>query len=172
MRRKTIFFGLAIMLVLAIIARSFIENSSMAREKRIDFEVVWQGQNHNFYNAERMEFWIITNSEEWKEFTRKYQLSWDFKEFDKYFLIAALLGVKPSSGYGIKINKIVQTGSTIKVIISTKKPERGALDVITSPYSIVKVNKDSVDINDRIMFVFLNASGEMLDVLSHDMLSE
>lgn len=57
------------------------------------------------------------------------------------FIILSM-GEKPSSGYSITVDTVVETADKILVTVKEMNPEPGAMtaSVITHPYTIVKIN--------------------------------
>ncbi len=134
------------------------------KSKDIAFETVEKGQ-YKLYEIKNLEFTVIKTREEFNSFFQKHGIeNKDFPEWqsDRYVLICAFQGMKPSAGYDIEIIKIERGGDmvTVKVKIREPKPEEITASVLTSPYHIVKVERSTisgvktfvfVDHNDKIL---------------------
>jgi hypothetical protein len=59
--------------------------------------------------------------------------------------VVVFQGYKPSSGYGIRIERVTRDNDIINVYASVIEPEPDieVLDIITSPYQLVEIGKDS-----------------------------
>ena len=64
-------------------------------------------------------------------------------DYGDYISLAAFQGWKGSSGYSILVNRISRTGNTVNVYAQfhEPKPEEQKLDMVTSPYHLVIVEK-------------------------------
>ena len=136
----------------------------------ISFETVEKGQ-YKFYEIKNMEFAVIKTSDELESFFKKYGiLNKDFPDWqpERYVLICAFQGLKPSAGYDIEITKIERGEDTVtvKVRISKPKPDEITAQVLTSPYHIVKVKKS--DVSGVKTYVFVDQSGKILKKMSSE----
>lgn len=59
--------------------------------------------------------------------------------------VVVFQGYKPSSGYGIRIEHVTRNNNIINVYASVVEPEPDIeiLDIITSPYQVAEIDKDS-----------------------------
>jgi hypothetical protein len=82
-------------------------------------------------------------------------------DFNQYFAIAVFQGLKGSNMYGVDIQRVTRNGKTITISahFTERDPERTAADVNTSPYHIVKVQKDGLQ--GELDF-FLNVDREVI----------
>ena len=65
-------------------------------------------------------------------------------DYNAYFALAAFQGWKPSSGFGVLVNRITQEGNTVNVYaqFSEPRPDEEKADIVTSPYHLIIVQKD------------------------------
>ena len=54
-------------------------------------------------------------------------------------ILATFLGTKPTSGYGVHIESALDGGQGLRAEVWTRPSRRGAVDVVTQPYSMVVV---------------------------------
>ena len=86
----------------------------------------------------------------------------NFSNFNEYFLVVALQGSKPTDGYSINITNIIQDGKTLSIKVHLVNPLYG-VDVVTSPYHIIKVKKENMVEKGKTKFVFIDdKNGEVL----------
>jgi len=150
--------------IILIIAMLGLFTGCAEKSKDIAFETVEKGQ-YKFYEIKNMEFMVIISQEEFNSFLQKYGIeNKDLPDWqsDRYILICAFQGMKPTAGYDIEITKIERSGDTVtvKLRIREPKPDEITAQVITSPVHIVKVERSAlsgaktfvfVDQNDRIL---------------------
>jgi len=134
----------------------------------LTIETLARGEDFEKNEAEPwrdMEFLIFTNSATWNNFLdercREDLMSKlkNFTNFGDYFLIVALQGSKPSDGYSINITNVTQFDKTVKVKVHLVEAEMG-IDVVTSPYHIIKVKKKDMTERGNIKFVFIDDVNE------------
>ena len=82
-------------------------------------------------------------------------------DFNEYFGIAVFQGLKGTNMYGVDIQRVTKSGNTITIFahFTERNPELAAAAVNTSPYHIVKVQKDGLQ--GEFDF-FLNVDGEVI----------
>ena len=63
--------------------------------------------------------------------------------YSDYFGVVVFQGRMPSSGYGVNLDRITRVGNIISVFAQFIEPEyeQIVLDIITSPYQVVRVKK-------------------------------
>ncbi len=117
-------------------------------------------------------YFYITNEENWKAFVEKYSFPERIDlvssvDFSKENVIVLAMGQKPSPGYSINVTKMewknkCAPGQTcpavephVQITAETKSPEPGVpvLAVISTPFQIVKINKNDVSLGTAITFV-------------------
>ncbi|MEJ2211400.1 MAG: protease complex subunit PrcB family protein [Anaerolineae bacterium] len=88
-------------------------------------------------------------------------------DFDAYFGLAAFLGRKGTSGYGIQIERITRLDDQVEVFVKIREPQpkEKKNDVETSPYHLVQVHKTGVWAQD-VVFKML-ADSDMLSLTAH-----
>lgn len=88
-------------------------------------------------------------------------------DFERYIVIAAMQGPKPTAGYAISITSAVQNGSDVTVKVDTTEPEPGAItaQVLTSPYHLVLAERSSFDPRGELVFVFTYRDGARISQL-------
>jgi PrcB C-terminal len=82
-------------------------------------------------------------------------------DFNQYFVIAIFQGLKGTNMYGVDIQQVTKSGNTITIFahFTERNPELAAAAVNTSPYHVVKVQKDGLQ--GEFDF-FLNVDGEVI----------
>ncbi len=137
------------------------------KSEDIAFETVEKGQ-YKFYEIKTLEFAVIKTSDELEGFFKKYGIMVDFPDWqpERYVLICAFQGLKPSTGYDIKITKIERSRDTVtvKVRIRESKPDEITASVLTSPYHIVKVERSAI--SGAKTFVFVDQNDKILKELT------
>ncbi len=82
-------------------------------------------------------------------------------DFERYIVIAAMQGPKPTAGYSISVTSAVQNGDEVTVVVDTMEPEPGAItaQVLTSPYHLVLAERSSFDPRGELVFIFTDGEG-------------
>jgi hypothetical protein len=82
-------------------------------------------------------------------------------DFNQYFAIAVFQGLKGTNMYGVDIQRVTKNGNAITIFthFTERNPELAAAAINTSPYHIVKVQKDGLQ--GKFDF-FLNVDGEVI----------
>jgi hypothetical protein len=119
-----------------------------------EFRKVINGTRSNIKNYQT---YIITDEEKFKEILKLHDsnIVSDIYipkiDFNLKTLIAIFLGDRPSSGYFVDIEKIIEEENEIKVYIKEITPEKGDIvkAEITQPFLIIETNKS----NKKIIFV-------------------
>jgi hypothetical protein len=64
-------------------------------------------------------------------------------DYDQYFVVVVFQGKKPTTGYGVDVNRIAQLENGVNVYAQfhEPKPDEAKADAITSPYQLVQVQK-------------------------------
>lgn len=95
------------------------------------------GGNINFYE-------ILTEAKEIKMLLNDDKLKDKISESDlqQSNFVILNMGQKPTGGYSIKVESVVETEKNIVVKVKETSPEPGAMlmQVITYPYCVVKIN--------------------------------
>ena len=76
-------------------------------------------------------------------------------DFEQYFAIVAFRGTQATSGYDTIIERITRQGDKIVVYVQfwEPSPDYVVLDVVTSPYHLVKVRRDD-DVSQKTELTF------------------
>lgn len=112
-----------------------------APEQKNLYEVLLQqndgGGNINFYEilSEPNEIKMLLNDE-------KLKGKISATDVQKSNFVILNMGQKPTGGYGITVDSVEETDKEIIIKIKELKPEPGAMlmQVITYPYTVVKIN--------------------------------
>jgi hypothetical protein len=85
-------------------------------------------------------------------------------DFERYIVIAAMQGPKPTAGYAITVSSADQNGDEVSVVVNTTEPEPGAItaQVLTSPYHLVLAERTSFDPRGELIFVFHDGDGDLI----------
>lgn len=112
----------------------------------ITFETVDEGQNGVV--TERKNY-IIKSDVEWKDLwglvhgAEQPMPEAPNIDFSQYRILVAFQGERPSGGYKIQFNTVVDTGGALEVFVKEQEPGEGCATtaVMTAPYQIVKIPK-------------------------------
>ncbi len=115
---------------------------------RMNFLTVSKGINSGIETAE---YRVIQDNSEWANLwnlTQQIYLTKDplpQVDFSEKMIIAVSMGTCPSSGYGIEIKEILDTGLTTVVKVQKAYPSEGYVyfTMMTSPYHIIEIAKTS-----------------------------
>lgn len=81
-------------------------------------------------------------------------------DFNKQFVLYTSLGTVSSQGYGIGIEKIIQTGNDYTVTVRAKSPAVGAASLPTTKSSdLVAIDRSTLDFSDPVTITFVDANG-------------
>ncbi len=116
--------------------------------KEIPYETISKGALSG-HNEKRN--YVIKDNDQWNEL--KIKINPDISalqevDFNQAMVIAAFQGTQNSGGYSIEIIKVIDTENNIEVHIKEVVPAKDSVTttVITSPYHMVKVSKDTKEI--------------------------
>lgn len=153
----------------------------------VTFET-WSRGYYSNYSYERPYFRVITNYTKWRAFLNDQgyyigpkgersiilegQLfpglamipkTIETADFNKHFIIAAMMGYKTKVSPEIEIMNISRTNNTINVTLRMFEPSSGE-SAISAPYHIVIVKKDAM-LMGNYTFVFSDTEGKKLGEL-------
>ena len=76
-------------------------------------------------------------------------------EFEDELPILVSLGKRPTGGYAVEIDSVIQKGTTLIVTVSCRSPQPDEFVAMafTYPYSLVVLNRAEIGTVDRILFV-------------------
>lgn len=145
MQRKRLFVMTA--LVVAVVAILVLHTFGVTNTGiRMEFQTISKGAWSGLTKAE---YYVIQDGNEWAHVWSQHTrimhpqdplLEVDFSEKT---IIAVFMGTRVTTGYGIEVKEIIDTGLSIVVKVEKTYPGKGCVvgDAITTPYHIVTVNK-------------------------------
>lgn len=139
-----------------------IISGCIEESKQLEFQTVDQGDNSG-YSEMQPKFQIASTQENWYSLLNSY-FQGQIKDvnLEEFLVVAAFMGVKDSSGYGVSIEKISQAGKEIEISIEFKETtEKIVFPASTQPYHIVKIKKALINKGD-ITFIFKDTKGNLL----------
>ncbi len=84
-------------------------------------------------------------------------------DFSKQFVLYTTLGKVSGNGYGIGIEKVVQTGNDYTVTIRTKSPRAGDTNLLpTKGMDFIALDRATLDFSDPIVITFIDSNGTTL----------
>ena len=83
-------------------------------------------------------------------------------DFDHYFAVAVFQGYKPTLGYGVEVQRIARAREVFIIYAHFSHPEPGQvrLNIVTSPYHLVKMSKENL-VGKEVEFVLLADGAEV-----------
>ena len=131
----------SILSVFMVLVLFSCKTAMKAPEQKNLYEVLLQqndgGGNINFYEilSEPNEIKMLLNDE-------KLKGKISAADVQKSNFVILNMGQKPTGGYGITVDSVEETDKEIIIKIKELKPEPGAMlmQVITYPYTVVKIN--------------------------------
>ena len=120
-----------------------LEEKVTPRLEDIPFKIISTGEQSSYEGGPTLV--VIRQAAEWEPFWK--QVTGDDSpapqvDFEKEMVIAGFAGVKPTSGYYIKITNIKEFDKNLHV--SVEMGGWGMLDVMTYPYQIVRLKKSNL----------------------------
>jgi len=115
---------------------------------RIGFQTVGKGSVSGYENSA---YYVINNADQWADIWNEHvknlfpQPSLPDVDFSRSTIIAVFMGLCRTTGYGIEVKEIVDTGLSVVVKVEKTYPGEGCVvgEMLTYPYHIVKVDKIS-----------------------------
>ncbi len=106
------------------------------------------------------EYLVLTDEEEFQLLLSQAMIQEAIPQvdFDKYIVIAAMLGPKNTGGYAISIMHASQSGTEARVEVEVVEPEPGSMTVqiLTSPYHLVTAERADFEPRGELVFSFLD----------------
>ncbi|OFW59866.1 MAG: hypothetical protein A2W01_12120 [Candidatus Solincola sediminis] len=103
---------------------------------------------------------IITENEDYQRLQSLASFSEEMPavDFGQYIVIAAMQGTKNTGGFAISIMHASQDETEVRVEVDIVEPEPGSINVqmLTSPYHLVKAERSSFDPRGRLNFTFVD----------------
>lgn len=146
MRRKLLpFFTLgAVVLVVVTVLHSF---GVTGTGKRLEFHTVEEG---SYSGLTVSAYYVVNDVDEWARVWSPFIQVHDPQkpmpeiDFSETTIIAVFMGLCPTTGYGIAVKEIIDTGLSIVVRVEKAYPKGCVVgEMLTFPYHIVKVEKIS-----------------------------
>lgn len=154
-----------ILICISLVVSQF---SCIESTHQLDLKVIESGSFSGTTNR-HLQFMVISEKDNFNEVygrIRSLELprpSIPEIDFNKYRVLVALMGQKPTAGYSIYFdNSFLYRNNEIevKIIFHVPPPDAVLPTVVTRPYAIAKIKKDSYK---KVKFV--NEEGEILKVL-------
>ncbi len=136
--------------------------------RKIPLSTIAQGTDSDYGRYDEMpipsenppECLVITESEEYRRLCSMAFPGRPVKEvdFERYVVIAAMQGIRNTSGHAISIVNAHQSGYQVKVELEVIEPEPGSMtaQVLTSPYHLVAAERAAFDPRGEIEFTFFD----------------
>lgn len=150
-------------------AESVSENGGMGQSAReIPLQTLAQGINSEYGRIDELpipedappEYLVLTDEEELQLLLSQALIQDAVPEvdFDRHIVIAAMLGPKNTGGYAISIMHASQTGTEVRVEVDVVEPDPGSMTVqiLTSPYHLVTVERADFEPRGELVFSFLD----------------
>jgi hypothetical protein len=114
--------------------------------RRIGFETVGKGSLSGYENSG---YYVVNDADEWADMWNQHeriffpQSSLPDVDFSKSTIIAVFLGLCRTTGYGIEVREIIDTGLSVVVKVEKTYPGKECVvgEMLTYPYHIVKMDK-------------------------------
>jgi hypothetical protein len=151
------------------------QRESTSEERPIHLETVGQGVHSEYGRFAEVpvpedappECMVITDNEEYQRLLSisSFQETLGEMDFEKDIAIAALQGPKNTGGYAISIVHASQTGMEVRVEVEVVKPDPGSMtvQVLTSPYHVVKADRSGFDPSGELIFLFVDQENNRID---------
>lgn len=115
----------------------------------------------------RPECEVITRPEELEMLLRVAQFQEPIPPVDleRQVVLAVLQGLKKTGGYAISISRVSQKGTLVEVEVMVVEPEPGSItiQILTSPYHLVCLDREAFKPRGELRFVFLDERGNLLE---------
>ena len=111
--------------------------------EEISFTIVKEEPNSPFDKKQNI---VITSQKQYNDLWKRLfpiDRSAPEENFEKYTIIALFQGEQPSSGYEIKVQRIVQSDQALGVYLQEEIPDKNCQEtqIKTAPYQIVRIQK-------------------------------
>ncbi len=140
-------------------------NNNNQSGARVDYELIDRSNcglyssisdgDKNFEKYKSMSVWIFADVSEWKRFweTDIRQIGtggfddYPRVDFEKKRVLALLQGIKPTGGFYMEIKELSFSGKKLIVKVNIVEPKEGEsqTQAISSPYDIIKFDKEILD---------------------------
>ncbi|MEA3308170.1 MAG: protease complex subunit PrcB family protein [Chloroflexota bacterium] len=120
------------------------------QETNLPFEIVEQEERNltgEIYEAREPGLIVVAQSDEvaelddWVTETSKEQFQ--VMDYDACLALVVFQGMKPTDGYGVRIERVVRESNEVTIYAQFQKPhsDQKKNDIVTSPYSLTQVQK-------------------------------
>lgn len=149
------------------------EDKDVGRSSReIPLQTLAQGANSEYGRIDDLpipedappEYLVLTDEEELHLLLSQALIQEAVPEvdFDRYIVIAAMLGPKSTGAYAISIMHTSQTGTEVRVEVDVVEPEPGSMTVqiLTSPYHLVTAERADFVPRGELVFSFVDGDDD------------
>lgn len=146
-----------------------------APEINLPFDTIEEGEvarlGQQLYEAHEPGLIIVANTQDIASLdnwiTNDAQTQLQALDYGNYFVIAVFQGLKSSTRYGVRIERITRQENTVAIIAQFQEPtpEHERNPLVTSPYRLVRVRK--VGSWDKVVRFNLIANRAMILSASH-----
>lgn len=151
----------------------FVITACQPQEGELSFETIAQGDGFytgRGYGEEEPSILVIANVDEIDEpgldvlFPTELADQLRQLDYNRFFAILALQGLKPQGGYSVTVQRIVRQDDQINVYAEFTSPEPGTrrIQAFTSPYHLVAVSKQG-EWGQQMNFVLVTDSEEVAE---------
>lgn len=118
------------------------DKNNVAPENKLKFETILKG---GFSEIAEQKNIVISDQSEWGSMRLKVGIERSSPlpevDFGKEMLVAAFSGEKPTGGYDIEIQRIVENKNNINVFVQESMPGNNCIltEALTRPYHIIKI---------------------------------
>ncbi len=139
------FFAFGIIILVAVSVMHTFGVTGTGR--RMEFQTVEMGGV--FSGHGNSAYYVVNDAEEWADIWNEHsqimfpQPALPDVDFSKSTVVAVFMGQCLTTGYGIEIKEIIDTGLSVVVKVEKTYPGKGCVlgMMLTHPYHIVKVDK-------------------------------
>jgi len=151
-------------MILLVCSILMFENSCFAAEQEIKFEILDMGDVSG-YGEET--YLVVKSEDEWENVWKKHTSVCEPQEqppevdFAKNFVICAFMGMRPTTGYSINVERIWTDGEKVFVEVVKRRPPEGLVvcEMVTCPYVMVLVERTEM----HFVFQVVDENGETSD---------
>lgn len=159
--------------MVAVVVLSAILVTLLPKPFELNFETVSQGTGYPRY--ENHLYLIMENSEHWRDtWTSMVQDSFPPPEIDfsTYTVVALFLGERPTGGFAISVEKVIDVGDKIVIKVRELYPGRiYVTEALTWPHHIIKIERPQKPITfelEQFVAHSFSEDGTPLDKISYE----
>ncbi len=153
----------------------FVITACQPQEEKLPFETIDQGDGFytgRSYGGEGPNLLIITGPNEVDspgldvEFPSELANQLHRMDYDRFFAVLVLQGLKHQGGYSVTVQQIVRQDDRVNVYVEFANPEPGTrrIQAFTSPYHLVVVSKEG-KWGQQINFVLVVDSEQVAEAI-------